>query len=159
MTMSAFWVYSSILGVWLWISVTVASVPLALIRILIGRPTILLRPITTHFFPLVSILYLSKSCIIPNGVAGRRESISKAIFPKFSGWKPSTSFLGSIAMMIFSWSMPFGRGSCTMNPSISSFSFSFFISSKSSFSQIVSGNFSSDEVNPTSLQSLTLLFT
>src|SRR5690625_7267515 len=85
--MSACLVNSSKFSVLLWVKVTVefpgkSFLP---IKILIGRPTILLLPMLTACLPLVGISYRSNISKIPKGVAGKKVLISKAIFPKFSG--------------------------------------------------------------------------
>ena len=54
-------------------------------KTLMGSPTILLLPTTTHFFPKVSILYLLINSIIPAGVAGIIESSPNIIFPILTG--------------------------------------------------------------------------
>ena len=65
----------------LWHKVTVQSIPFCESKMLIGRPTILLRPITTQFLPEVSILYRLINSIIPNGVAEINAGIPATIRP------------------------------------------------------------------------------
>ena len=52
----------------------------------------------------------------PEGVAGASVGRPWSRKPAFAGWKPSTSFIGSIALMTRSSSICSGRGSCVRIP-------------------------------------------
>lgn len=70
----------------------------------VGKPTMLLLPITTAFFPVISTLDLSSSSMHPLGVQGINKGSLPLIarFPMFSGWNPSTSFSMLSTSTIFS---------------------------------------------------------
>lgn len=68
-----------------------------------GIPTMLLLPITTAFFPLISTLYRCNNSIHPFGVHGTNNGSLPRIAsrPMFSGWNPSTSFSMHTAFKMF----------------------------------------------------------
>src|SRR3989339_312074 len=132
---SAFSVCSFRFLVRLWHIVTVQSPGFAFneSKFAIGFPTILLRPIITQCFPDVSTPYLISSSNIPAGVADINEGRPRTILPTFTGWKPSTSFLGSIDSITFCSSICLGKGNCTIRPSTELLLLIFSISSRRSF--------------------------
>jgi len=80
----------------LWHTVTVAS-PMddfCSSNEAIGRPTMLLRPITATCLPQVLMPLRRNSSIIPAGAAGGMQPMPKASLPMLSGVKPSTSLRG-----------------------------------------------------------------
>ena len=78
-----------------------------------GMPTMLLRPITTAFFPAISTPYRSSSSMHPLGVHGTNNGSRPFMdsLPMLRGWKPSTSFSMEMAFRIRSSLMCLGRGS------------------------------------------------
>lgn len=68
-----------------------------------GIPTILLRPITTALFPLISTPDLCSNSMHPLGVHGTNKGSLPFIArrPMLSGWKPSTSFSMLTAFRMF----------------------------------------------------------
>ena len=99
----------------------------------IGLPTIKERPITTAFFPDKSPKVFSKSIMTPRGVQGTNWFWPECNLPIFSVWKPSTSLMGLMVLIITLSSMCFGRGSWTNMPLISGLLFKDSISLISSF--------------------------
>ena len=76
----------------------------------------------------------SNKTIIPLGVHGTKLLCPKNNLATFSGWKPSTSFDGSMASKTLSSLIWSGKGNCTKIPSTVSSSFNCLISFKSSSS-------------------------
>lgn len=68
-----------------------------------GKPTTLLLPITTAFFPMISTPDLINNSMQPFGAHGINNGSLPlmARFPIFIGWKPSTSFSNLSAFKIF----------------------------------------------------------
>ena len=97
-----------------WVKVTVAF--LANSNWAMGFPTILERPMTTAFLPSSSMSYSRNISIIPAGVEGIITGWPDQRRPMLSGWKPSTSFSGSMANKTASSSMCFGKGNWTKIP-------------------------------------------
>ena len=91
-----------------WQIVTVALSPSK--SIAAGRPTTLLRPITTAFFPLILTPVLLISCIMLLGVQGANAGLPETRLPTFRRWKPSTSLCIEICEMTSSEFMCFGSG-------------------------------------------------
>ena len=107
---------------------------------LIGLPTILLLPSTTHSLPSISIPDLLMSWITPAGVHDTKPGCPMLSAPTLIGWKPSTSFFGDMVFITLSSSICFGSGSCTSIPFTLSSELSFSISARSSSSVVSSGS-------------------
>ena len=75
------------------------------------------------------------------------------------GWKPSTSFVGSIASITFCLSICFGRGNWTKIPDTELSLFSSLIFSKTIFSSTETGYFITSDLRPTSLADFSLFRT
>ena len=89
----------------------IVTVPLLCSRSMaIGLPTMLLRPITTHSLPWISISCERSSSMMPAGVQGRKWKLPIMMRPTLEGWNASTSFSGTIASTTASSSKPFGSG-------------------------------------------------
>lgn len=69
----------------------------------VGNPTMLLRPTTTAFFPMISTPDLINNSMHPFGVQGMNSGSFPLIarFPIIRGWKPSTSFSRLTTSKIF----------------------------------------------------------
>ena len=104
-----------------------------------GRPTILLRPMTTARLPLISTPAALSILMIPFGVQGSTHSCFCHREATFRGWKPSTSFSFAIAAITLSSLICFGNGSCTRIPSTESSALRSAMRSSNSASAIVSG--------------------
>ena len=83
---------------------------------LIGLPTILLLPSTTHSLPSISIPDLLMSWITPAGVHDTKPGCPMLSAPTLIGWKPSTSLAGSISRTTAASSIWGGGGLCTSMP-------------------------------------------
>lgn len=116
----------------------------------IGFPTIFDRPRIATFLPLISILYASRSVIIPCGVQLGSHFFPRKTFPICVVVNPSTSLCAGIFSIIFSSLMCFGSGIWTINPLISEFSASFSISCRSSASEMLASKFFNKKFIPTS---------
>ncbi len=121
----------------LWATVTVAFSSMRSFDT--GRPTILLRPITTALLPLISTPAALSILMMPFGVHGRMQSCFCQRAATLRGWKPSTSFSLAIVSITFASLMCLGRGSWTRIPSTESSALSSLTRSRSSSSVIVSG--------------------
>ena len=147
-TTSAILVISLRFFVWLLQLITVA--PALIIMSAIGFPTIFDRPRIATFLPLISILYASRSVIIPCGVQLGSHFFPRKTFPICVVVNPSTSLCAGIFSIIFSSLMCFGSGIWTINPLISGFSASFSISCRSSASEMLASKFFNKKFIPTS---------
>ena len=94
-----------------WQRVTVELYSLRLSKSAIGFPTMLERPITATRAPFVWTPARSNKIKTPWGVQGKKPFFPINKFPMLTGWKPSTSFLGSMARVTFSSFICLGRGS------------------------------------------------
>ena len=86
-----------------------------------GRPIVSPRPMTTTCCPLTGTSYAPSSSTIPAGVHGSGPGAPITRRPRLTGCRPSTSFSGSTAMRVRSWSRCAGNGSWTRNASTSGF--------------------------------------
>ena len=125
----------------------------------IGRPTWLLTPTMVALRPRTGWSVWPSSVVMPRGVHGRRPNSRRARWPTFSGWKPSTSFFGSISDRQRWASSPDGRGSCRSRPSMSSLPLSSVMSFSSGHWPTPASSRQTRETMPTSSQSRSLLRT
>ena len=154
---SAWRVTSVRLRVRLWVIVTVAFSSSSSFET--GRPTMLLRPMTTARFPSMVTPAVLSILMMPFGVQGSVQGCFCHRAATLSGWNPSTSFALSMAAITLSSSMCFGSGSCTRMPSTSSSALSCAMSSSSSCSEMVSGLRMVVLRIPTSAEAFALPFT
>ncbi len=139
---SALWQTAGRSAVREWAIVTVASRWSS--NCAIGLPTMFERPSTTACLPASEgPITLSISSAEPMGVHG---TSALAVAPPASspttltGWNPSTSLAGSIAISTRSASMPCGSGNCTRMPSIPGSAFSAATRASTSTSPVVAGS-------------------
>ena len=135
---SALFVCSDKLLVFEWHTVTVAF--FCSIHWISGLPTMLLLPTTTQFLPEISTLLLFNNSMTPAGVQETKPGNPAHNAPTFWGWKPSTSFFGSIAKMTLFSSIWWGNGNWTRMPWTLSSWFNVSIKPRSASSEISSGN-------------------
>ena len=80
-------------------------------------------------------------------------------FPTLNGLKPSTSFSSLILLKALFWSICFGTGLWSKIPLTDLSSFNLSINSKSSDSEVVSGNKNSSNSTPTFSHAFDLFLT
>lgn len=117
-TMSAWRVCraKSLVPVWHMVTVALAFGPRWVSNIDKGRPTKLLRPMMVTLAPGMVMPASVMALWTPSGVAGTNLGFPMTSSPAFSGWSPSTSFMGSMLRITASVSMWSGSGSCTSMP-------------------------------------------
>ena len=115
----------------------------------IGRPTMFDWPMTTACLPARSSPVSFSSRMQPHGVHGRSTGILRTSRPTLYGWKPSTSFCGSMRSVTFSASMCFGSGSWTRIPLTAGSAFRRSISASSSASEAAAGRSKANDRMPT----------
>ena len=125
----------------------------------IGFPFKFDLPIITACFPVKFFSTFLMSNRHPNGVHGTIALYPEARFPTFTGLKPSTSFNGLIALIIFSLLICSGSGSWTNIPEIFLSLFNSSILLRTSFSLTSDGYLITFEFMPTSLEFFSLFLT
>src|SRR5450759_891034 len=144
-------------AVLLWQYVTVASRSSSISAI--GWPTSRERPTTTALRPRGSMPYSSSIAMTPHGVQARCPGRPRMSRPRFSGWKPSTSFTGETRATTSSTSRWRGNGCCTRIPCTSGSALSESMSASRSACAKSAGSRWSKERMPRRSQSLSFILT